>query len=196
MDKGIRPYCNNKFVELNEQRRRGLVSNLVFRKTVMADVMEQFGCTLASAATHYNHAFKTVKELNGELVSGLGRAEDKKGGRKKKAVVVAAAVAAILGLPRDLGDAGSTSDVLNSTLLGNGGEEQDTEQAPPAGVLLSEGVKENTSTQTVTTNPPVKYSVRKVSDGTVVCEDLTLEQANALIAKAAAAKKAKLQLVA
>lgn len=84
MDKGIRAYCNNKFVELNEQRRRGLMGNTLFRKSVMADVMEQFGCTLAAAATHYNHAFKTVKELNAELVSGLGRPEDKKGGRKPK----------------------------------------------------------------------------------------------------------------
>lgn len=88
MDKGIRAYCNNKFVELNELRRRGLMGNTLFRKSVMADVMEQFGCTLAAAATHYNHAFKTVKELNAELVSGLGRPEDKKGGRKKKVRVV------------------------------------------------------------------------------------------------------------
>ena len=84
MDKGIRQYCNNKFVELNELRRRGLLGNTAFRKSVMCDVMEQFGCTLAAAATHYNHAFKTVKELNAELVSGLGRPEDKKGGRKPK----------------------------------------------------------------------------------------------------------------
>lgn len=86
MDKGIRPYCNNKFVELNEVRRRGLLTNTQFRKDVMFDVMEQFGITLASAATHYNHAFKMVKELNAELVDGLGRAEDKKGGRKPKIV--------------------------------------------------------------------------------------------------------------
>jgi hypothetical protein len=84
MDKGIRPACNAKFVELNEQRRRGLMGNTVFRKSVIAWVMEEFGTTLASAATHYNHAFKTVKELNSELVDGLGRAEDKKGGRKSK----------------------------------------------------------------------------------------------------------------
>ena len=59
----------------------------------MFDVMEQFGITLASAATHYNHAFKTVKELNAELVDGLGRAEDKKGGRKPKQATAVEAVA-------------------------------------------------------------------------------------------------------
>ena len=70
MDKGIRPYVNEHFVDLNERRRRGLMTNTVFRKTVMADAMEKFGITLASAATHYNHAFKLVKDLNAELVSG------------------------------------------------------------------------------------------------------------------------------
>ena len=94
-DKGIRPYCNRKFVELNEQRRRGLIGNTAFRKSVMCDIMEQFGITLASAATHYNHAFKLVKDLNNELVDGLGRAEDKKGGRKPKVKVEVVATAEV-----------------------------------------------------------------------------------------------------
>jgi len=42
--------------------------------------------------------------------------------------------------------------------------------------------------------PVQKYSVRKVSDKSIVCSDLTLEEAQALIEKAAAAKKAKLEL--
>lgn len=89
MDKGIRAYCNNKFVELNEVRRRGLMANNVFRKAVIMDVVEQFGCTIAAACTHYNHSFKFVKELNAELVSGLGRPEGKNnGGRKRKVQVV------------------------------------------------------------------------------------------------------------
>jgi hypothetical protein len=181
MDKGIRPYCNAKFVELNNLRNRGELTNTQFRKNVIADVMEQFGITLASAATHYNHAFKTVKELNSEIVSGLGRAEDKKGGRKPKAKAV------------ETTDAPTMGDVLLSNILaaraGNEGDDA------PGTVLLSEGVKENTSTHTVTVNPPATFSVRKVSDGTVVCSDLSLEAANALIEKAAKAKKAKLELV-
>ena len=95
MDKGIRPWCNNKFVELNELRRRGLLGNTQFRKNVIAAVMEEFGTTLPSAATHYNTAFKLVKDCTPELVSGLGRPEDKKGGRKKKVVIAPAAVAAV-----------------------------------------------------------------------------------------------------
>ncbi len=100
MDKGIRPAARNKFVELNEQRRRGDApytgpkANTVFRKNVMGYLMEEFKISLASAATHYNEAFKLVKEATPELVSGLGRPEDKKGGRKPKVQAEAAAPAA------------------------------------------------------------------------------------------------------
>jgi hypothetical protein len=48
----------------------------------MQKAMEQFGISLASAATHYNHTLKFVKETDPTLVEGLGREEDKKGGRK------------------------------------------------------------------------------------------------------------------
>ena len=193
MDKGIRPYCNAKFVELNEQRRRGLLTNTAFRKNVIADVMEQFGTTLASAATHYNHAFKTVKALNSELVSGLGRADDKKGGRKPKAKQVADAVKAILG------------DAAPTNFWPVGGFLQ--LPAPAVSTLISQGVKENTSTQTVTVNPPAVceltpdaetqtvFVVRKKADDSVVAKGLSFEDARALVAKAAAAKKAKLYLV-
>lgn len=154
MDKGIRPYCNNKFVELNEQRRRGLLTNTVFRKSVMSDCMEQFGITLASAATHYNHAFKHVKELNAELVDGLGRAEDKKGGRKPKVV----AVPELCGPVQPPADADTDYDVA----------------------LVA---------------PQTVFNVCKKADGTVVAEGLCLEDARELVAKAAAAKKAKLYFV-
>jgi hypothetical protein len=90
MDKGIRPECNRKFAELLPTRVNTREGNTAFRKAVIAHVMEQFGATLASAATHYNHAFiqareaaKTNEEL-ATLLVGLGRPEDKKGGRKKK----------------------------------------------------------------------------------------------------------------
>jgi hypothetical protein len=178
MDKGIRPYTNAKFVEFNNLRNRGELTNTQFRKNVIADVMEAFGITLASAATHYNHAFKTVKELNSELVSGLGRAEDKKGGRKPKAKAETATV----------------SDVLLSNILqarkGNEGDSVDGETA--------QAVETPAPQAAVEPEVPavVLYAVRKVSDGTVVCSDLTLDAANALIEKAAKAKKAKLELVA
>ncbi len=100
MDKGIRPEARAKFVELNEKRRRGEApytgpkANTVFRKAVMSHLMENFTISLASAATHYNEAFKLVKEATPELVSGLGRTDDKKGGRKPKAKTEAPAAAA------------------------------------------------------------------------------------------------------
>jgi hypothetical protein len=153
--------------------------NTAFRKGIIAQCMEDFGITLASAATHYNHAFINAKELGktdaalAGLLEGLGRPEDKKGGRKPK---VKAEVAA---------DDMTVADVLGSNLLNNGDEMTGAEEpaaAPAADVAPAE--------------PVVKYSVRKASDGTVVCEDLTLEEANALIEKAAKAKKAKLELVA
>lgn len=182
MDKGIRPYCNAKFVELLNLRNRGELTNTQFRKNVMADVMENFGITLASAATHYNHAFITVKALNSELVSGLGRPEDKKGGRKRKAVLVTEAIKAILG------------DVAPVEFI----DQQFADTAPAAAVvqtLLSEGIKENTSTHTVTVNPeaaPQTYTVTRAKDGVVVATGLVLTDAEALCAKAVQAKKAKL----
>ena len=87
MDKGIRPAVNRKFVELLPQRAE--LGNTRFRAEVIAFAMEDYGITLASAATHYNHAFKVAKavpELAATL-EGLGRAEDKKGGRKPKVKV-------------------------------------------------------------------------------------------------------------
>ena len=89
-NQGIRAFARDVFVAKNELRRRseaytGPKGNTEFRKDVMCAIMTEHGVTLASAATHYNDAFKFVKELNAELVSGLGRAEDKKGGRKPKA---------------------------------------------------------------------------------------------------------------
>lgn len=147
MDKGIRPAARTKFVELNEMRRRGEYgtdnkANTKFRKEVMCYLMEEFGITLASAATHYNEAFKFVKELNAELVSGLGRPEDKKGGRKPKVATA------------------ETTEVVDAESI----------------------------VQTV-------FTVKKKSDGTVIAEGLSFEDAKALVEKAAAAKKAKLYWV-
>lgn len=91
MDKGIRSFARTLFVEQNELRRKGLAftgekGNTAFRKHVMGSLMENFGCTLASAATHYNDALQLVKAATPELVSGLGRPEGKNnGGRKPKA---------------------------------------------------------------------------------------------------------------
>jgi hypothetical protein len=78
----------------------------------------------------------------------------------------------------------------------NGGRKK--KAAAVEGTLVSDGVKDNTSTQTVTINPevevaaPVTFTVKRAKDDAVVAEGLTKEDADALVAKAAAQKKAKL----
>ena len=115
MDKGIRPAVNRKFAEL--LTTRAAVGNTAFRKNVMFYAMEEFDITLASAATHYNHAFQECKKVTPELVEGLGRADDKKGGRKPKVAAVPAVVAVaplLLGytppVDSDVSDAGETGE--------------------------------------------------------------------------------------
>jgi len=156
MDKGIRPYCINKFNELNVQRKAGTITNTVFRKTVMADCMEAFGISLASAATHYNHAFKEAKRLTPADLEGLGRAEDKKGGRKPKAK---AELVGPVQPPTDLTAAEVTAPAVTE-------------------------VPEQT-----------EFTVKKKSDGSIVAEKLSYEDAIALVEKAKLAKKAALYWV-
>jgi hypothetical protein len=93
MDKGIRPAANAKFNELLPTRAE--VGNTAFRKAVLFYIVEEFGTTLAAAATHYNHAFQNVKAARPDLVEGLGRPEGKNnGGRKRKVAETAAEIMA------------------------------------------------------------------------------------------------------
>ncbi len=81
MTKGIRDYTNTKFT--NTLPKLAELGAAKFRRTVMEAAQKKFeGLSVASAATHYNHALKQAKANTPELVQGLGRAEDKKGGRK------------------------------------------------------------------------------------------------------------------
>jgi len=150
-DKGIRINVNHKFVELLPQRTT--LGNTRFRAEVIGYAMEEFEITLASAATHYNHAFKEAKKLPelAELLVGLGRAEDKKGGRKPKVKVVAAPV----------------------LLLG---------YTPAKVAEYVEAVQ-------------TEFVVKRKHDSITVAEGLCFADAAALVAKAAAAKKAKLYWV-
>ena len=107
MDKGIRPACNAKFTELNAKRVAGELTNTAFRKAVMAFIMEEYGITLASAATHYNHSLQQAKAATPTLVEGLGRPEDKKGGRKPKAKPAAEATPQGDATPAEFVDAES-----------------------------------------------------------------------------------------
>lgn len=70
---------------LLSRKERG---NTAFRKAVIVEIMEAFDCTLSSASTYYNTAFKQAKLKTPELVEGLGRPAGKNnGGRKAKIVV-------------------------------------------------------------------------------------------------------------
>jgi len=149
MDKGIRPFCNAKFMELLPQRQ--VLGNAGFRKAVRESLIENFDCTEASASTHYNHSFQEVKKTNPELVEGLGRPEDKKGGRKKKVA----------------------EDVVHAPF--------ETVEQYKARMVLELASKEQT-----------EFCVKKKSDGSIVAQGLSLEDARALCEKAKAAKKAAL----
>lgn len=204
MDKGIRPACNAKFLSELPARQNTKAGNTLFRKTVMHHIMEEFGATLASAATHYNHAFINAKELAktdttlAAQLEGLGRPEDKKGGRKPKAVTPTVANSVIPvpvnSILQNFINAGVVQGAPAATTEAAVEPAQAVEEAPQGAVLLSEGVKENTSEHTVTINPPTLFSVYKVAKGTLVAEGLTREQADELVAKAKAAKKAQLEV--
>lgn len=79
MTKGIREFTNARFAETLAQLNE--IGNKAFRKSVMDDVIAEYGISVASAATHYNHSLKMHKLNDPKSVAGLGRSEDKKGGR-------------------------------------------------------------------------------------------------------------------
>jgi hypothetical protein len=136
MNQGVRAFTNTKFAEeFTKVKETGYTE---FRRTVMNAAIAQYGISIASAATHFNHAKLEYAKANPGALEGLGRPEDKKGGRKP----------------------GTKNKVVEA----------------PAVVV------------------PTLYDVIKVKDGTVVTTGLTKEAAEALVAKAIAAKKAKLQL--
>lgn len=182
MDKGIRPAAIAAFLAALPTRVNTREGNTKFRKGVIATLEENFGCTHAAGATHYNHAFIEARKQAAEkaaagdttlqdLLVGLGRPEDKKGGRKKK---VAAAPAAN---PTTEGDTPTTAgELTEESNLVPSGEDATLDDLPAEDVA------------------PQTFSVYKVADGTMVAEGLTREQADELVEKAKAAKKAKLEV--
>lgn len=81
MTKGIREFVNVAFAKHLPELASGKLDGKNFRAKVMGDAQKKFGITVASAATHYNHALKTTRETKPSAVESLGRPEDKKGGR-------------------------------------------------------------------------------------------------------------------
>jgi hypothetical protein len=80
MTQGIRKFTNDNFRATIPEL--ATMTPAAFRAEVMGLSIVAFGISVASAATHYNHALKLAKAEIPELVTALGRAEDKKGGRK------------------------------------------------------------------------------------------------------------------
>jgi hypothetical protein len=163
----IRSFACQRFLELTPTRAGSADRkvNTTFRKTITSELMEKFGTTLASAATHYNHAFiearKLAQQAGQETLAaalvGLGRPEDKKGGRKKK-------------VPGPAAELPQGTDVALTP-------EQQQE-------LADDTAKEAAKL----------YSVYRKKDDELIASDLTREQADELIDKARAAKKAALYL--
>lgn len=188
MDKGIRQGLVRKFQEnlqvvTPEQKAK---FGRGFRRTLLDWAVAEFACTMAAASTHYNFAKDEAEKVDPTISSWLGRPPEKNnGGRKKK-------VAAVVETPA--ADSAVVGDVTTSNILGNDtGEAGEETPAGDGSVLLSEGIKENTSEHTVTTNPDL-VTVVKASDGSVVAEGIERAQAEELIAKAKAAKKATLKI--
>ena len=173
MDKGIRPAVVQKFAELLPQRAE--LGNTGFRKTVMCYLMDQFGITLGAASTHYNYAFIQAKKdpVLLPLLEGLGRPEDKKGGRKPKAKPALGNIDPIEFIDQQY------QDCVAAAAGAVGPMEAVVDQVPNAGIETTE---------------PQLFTVVKAKDGAVVATGLTAEAAAELISKAAAQKKAKLQL--
>jgi len=79
MTQGIRAYTIARFAKYLPQL--GELGGTAFRAKVMEGVSKKFEISVASAATHYNHALKMQRLADPKSVEGLGRPEDKKGGR-------------------------------------------------------------------------------------------------------------------
>ena len=85
MTQGIRAFTNARFAKLLPQLAE--LGNAGFRAKVMQSVVDKFGISVASSATHYNHALKMTRAADPASVATLGRPADKKGGRKPIHVV-------------------------------------------------------------------------------------------------------------
>jgi hypothetical protein len=81
MTQGIRTFVSATFT--NMLKHRAKLGNTEFRRAVMNAAIEEFGITIASAATHYNYALKLAKQETLDQVEGLGRDPSKNNGGPK-----------------------------------------------------------------------------------------------------------------
>lgn len=184
MDKGIRPAMTAEFLKQ--------IPNLPewgykkFRSEVTFAIKEAFGITQNAVSTHFNHAKNEWLKANPG--QHIGRAPEKNnGGRKKKVTEVAEAVATLVGTT----EAAATEAAADAAT-----QEGEAAAATAETAAADEAAAETPAGDDTATAPEAAatlYTVTKVSDGTVVAASVTQEQAEALVAKAAAAKKSKLQ---
>ena len=167
----IRELAINMFGGLLPKRLE--MGNLAFRKKIILDLVEQTGCTIAAASTHYNHAFQKAKIEVPDQVVGLGRPEGKNNGGRKKKVV-----APTVGQPQF--KYFQPSDILLLSYTPN----LDALLQP---ALLPPLPEEKPAPQLVT--------VVRAKDGLVVAEGVPVQEANAMIETAAKRKKAKLAIM-
>jgi hypothetical protein len=171
-DKGIRSGVMFEFKRMLAQRVA--MGNTAFRKHIIFWAVENYGCTVAAACTHYNHALQDAKKTMPDAVVGLGRPPEKNNGGRKRKVAVDSKVVPV-------------NSILQNFLNALPRSVKAVEQVEtPEGV--DEAPAEESTEQTV-------FRVCKKSDGTVIADGLTFEAARALVDKAAAAKKAKLYWV-
>jgi hypothetical protein len=182
MDKGIRSGVDFEFNRLLPQWREmgGRLPGSNFRHAVVAWAVENYEVTWSSGCTHYNHSLQAAKVSRPELCEGLGRAEDKKGGRKTNASKLAAALVAVEAATA--GTAADTSEQFQEWVAAVAG-------AIPETVIDAAATGEVEDTAITV---PQTYTVTRVKDGAVVAEGLVLAAAEAMLARAAAGKKAKL----
>jgi hypothetical protein len=168
----IRTVANNMFLE--RLPTRAAQGNLLWRKGIILDLVELTGCTIAAASTHYNYAFKRIKESEPELVAGLGRPEGKNnGGRKRKQVPAQPKYFQPSGMLL----LGYTPAPVNLDAL---------LQAPLVPLLPAAQQQEP---------EPTTYKVVRCKDTSEVATGLSKEDAQAMLDKAAAGKKAKLMMI-
>ena len=178
MDDGKRSACNAKFLELLPNFASGEWTGAKFRAEVRFYMIEEFSCTGGAASSHYAHSFNLAKASNNPLVAGLGRKEGtSNGGRPKKKVIVDLTIA----------DSVAPAEMLM------------LEYTAPEPVLLLEHspteiaeVVANAVADAVETQ---LYNVYKKKDNSLVLLGVTLAEANAAVAKAAAGKRAALVIV-
>ena len=164
MDDGKRAAAKAKFMELLPTRAD--VGNKRFRANVRFFLIEEFGCTDNAASTHYNHAFQECKKTNPELLGP---------------VTGAAGEVPALGRPEGKNNGGRKKKVVETAT--NNGTTTDAETVT------------ETTTVAETTAPAVEVelvNVYKKKNNELVMLGVTRAEAEAAIAKAAAAKKATL----